>query len=383
MKNGHDPTFKTAIEYAWHKVFVLSNPNNCVLHWQPNKKGRWKFASSRVEYPSMVEDLVLYARDLPDFVGGLHPHVGSTDEMGYSKAFGFKVTNQSTEMKNYEPAQHFAESCDLLAIDCVASLRSELRAELVELHSEEGTLFDKSLGTRMGVAAGDTKILSVTEMINESEFDQDATIELDSSVSSSLYMSHKTQLHDMVDTAWSLDGSVSVSFTVDLLTFEPAGGGEFNRNSMRDSLIYHGQAFYESHDKRFKYSGKVTLKGKTKSVVTMRTRHIKESHSYLAKYRIIDVERSKSNVTLQHVRESFRRQGFEDWDKLKEANGEIFYTTQGQMKIDTGIDTHIMIESFPVAGNSGIRKRRRIIDLDPLPYYLGDARSDFSSYSYQ
>lgn len=328
----------------WTDTYVLANPHNCDVEWYDNsgRQEKWPMTgTAALEFPSIGTRL--FAKSPPGAV--LYTYGGES-------ADGFDLAVSPWQFKTYEQYQ-------VLGIDCASSLRKTLEAELFDIEFDTQTLLDKSQ---------QLKVLSSTEVINDSDFDQEATIDLESEVLSSLRMSHDVQLYSMMDTKWGVHASAKAGWLGKMMGLSVSVDGGYDAHSLKTNFTRTGTVAFDSQRKQFKYKENIVVKARTKTKVTMNTQPIGGSQHFKAHYRISSTK-ANSNVTFNHVANSLRRQGFAGWDQLKrDDSGNIVFTVDGDMEVDAGVDTHILIESTPLSDNSSSFKytSRIVKGLDQL-----------------
>ena len=181
-------------------------------------------------------------------------------------------------------------------------------------------------------------------------------------------MSHDTQLYSMMDTKWGVHGSIQTGWVGKLFGLHVSADGGYDSHSLKTNFTRTGKVSFDSQRKQFKYNEKILVKARSKSKVTMNTQPIAGSQSFKAHYRI-RTTRSNGNLTLSHVKNSLRRQGFSEWNSLtQDKSGDIIFTVLGHMDVDAGVDTHILIESSPLKNTSvSVNSTRRISLNSPPP----------------
>ena len=311
---------------TWKDGVVLTNPNNCVLQWQSNDNnvpiatvgrhfvfdGTFYSAHAKFEDPEKVFGSSLY---------GLY-------DINYRIFYAVNIDLPRSYFGKFDKPLQF------LYVDCFATLKSQVVAELYDIISDIKPWVGKS-----------EKILASAEVINESEMEQPFKIDLDAKVFPSLEMSHETTLPKFVDVKWGLNATPSASFALieDLLDLSPSHSAEKESSKIKDEFVKSGMLSFRSEKLMFEFHQQVRVKAK----VLIKSKPIAGHGQFTAHYRI-KPKVSHEMWTNQRIRDTFERLGFDDLDQLQNSSDGLILAVEGQMSIQTATDTHASIISQPL-----------------------------------
>ena len=317
----------------YENVYVLSNPNNCVITWLRKSISQDVSPTAKLEWPKTSG--LYFARDRTSIISWT----------GYVNHYSISVE------KDPPISGPVHDHLDVLAIDCKASLRSLVGAQLVDLKFDDRALSQIP------------KALAYSDVINESDRDQSATINLESEIESQLEMSHSTELNSVIDTDWGIHGSLSLGFLAKMLDAKLTISAGYDHSTHKSELSKQGKISLNNEKKIVKYEHVLNMKARTRNRVTLNTEPVSGSLPYTALHKFT-YKNADLKWTLDQVQKLMRRQGFRDFNSLYRNGTDVFYSCKGYMEVESGTETHIKIESTPLDADGSSTRTLRIL-LDP------------------
>lgn len=309
---------------TWQGGSVLSNPNDCVLGWE-GKEYIKPIGAINYTFPS---------HEGREFGKGV---LNGTLWFGDFNSDDLALSCNNLDKGLYNSCR---ESLQFLYVDCFASLRNQVTAQLVDINFDLKALMSQG-----------EQILASTEVTNEGDQDQLVKVDLGAKIVSSLEMLHEGKLARFINTKWGINATPSDSFSFvedQLNLFAPLlSGKEYNPSEMKNEFAKSGQLELQLMQAVYKFNQEVKTKAKSTSKVVIKRKLVRGHIEYTAHY-LIKPRVSLKMWTKERIRDTMERMGFEDLEQMKEAKDGWFIAYKGAISIKTGLQTVALISSQPL-----------------------------------
>lgn len=328
-------------EDSWNDGLILANPNECVIGWWERKGETPIDETLEKKFPTVQFEH--FASYWPNSDSSA---LGSVFEVNpYTHDF------YGIQLRDRGPFYGTDYSIYILYIDCKESLMKHLSAELYDIKLDIGKLMESK----------DHQAVATTEVVNESDLDQDGNVDLVAEINSKVEMNHETQLRTVADTKWGVEGTLNMKFVENFLFVSASQELEikagYNSHTVKDNFTKYGSVRMDSSRTLYKFSQSVLMKARTKTQVVINTRPIKGSQKFTAFYRLTPSMISSSSWTNERILGSLQRVGFVHYDRIKTINETLILSYDGAIAIDSGFDTHVLISSTPLTGSPTVVKK--------------------------
>ena len=322
---------RVIIEDTWTGSVVLTNPNQCVLGWKLREKSYDKFDETmQYQFPRVKQRGFAY---YPSTTADAAVSVGTSweDEPSHYKYYGIQLQNRVWTQNSYGEK--------VLYVDCKASLLNQLQAELYDIDVDMKEL----LGSKKHQA------VATTEVVNDGDVEQMANVDLTADISTAIEMKHDTQLRTVAETKWGVHGSLNLKFVENFFFVKASQevnvNGGFDSRSLKENFTKDGTIRFDSTKTTYKFTQSVRMKPKSKTKIVINTRPIQGSQKFTAYYKLTPKMVNKKSWTVSRTLNTLQRIGFKDYNRVKTINNTLVLTYEGQIAVDTGFDTHVLIES--------------------------------------
>lgn len=337
-----------ATKTDWKDTYVLANPNDCEIGWMKRSKGRTIQSTMEKYFPSvrMTWD--------EDFFG----KVSQSDKSKVDKVGVLLLHTQIFWCASVESGAFCSVNdgeIEMLYVDCAATLRKQLQAELYQIDYDADIQNDNE---------NNPTVLAITEIINESDTDQKVNVMLKANMQSSIEMSHETKLRELTETKWGIHTSVNAGASGGFLfaKFNVGVSVEtgYDSYSLKDKFASEGKISFDSKETEYEFNQEVLIKNRSRNKISINTHLIEGSQKYTAYYRI-DPKVSKS-LSADNILATFTRLGYSDI-QFERVNGSLIFKSEGFMSVSAGYNTHVLIESYSLNPNSPQKLYSQSIDL--------------------
>ena len=322
-------------EDTWSGGLILTNPNHCVLGYKRRERSTVIFDETmQIQFPKIKGRGFAYEHSII-----------SNDDDGIAKSVGISWEEDSTSFKYYgitlstRTWTQVSANENNLYVDCKESLLNQLSAELYDIDIDLKQLIDSS----------DHQTVSTTEVINDGDVEQFANVSLTADITSAIEMRHDTQLKTVSETKWGVHGSANLKFVENFLFVKASQdlsvSGGYDSQTLKSNFTREGTIRYDSTKTTYKFNQSVRMKPKSKSKIVIKTKPVQGSQKFTAYYKISPKTVSLKSWTPKRILNILKRIGFTDYIRIREVNNTLILTYDGYMSVNSGFDTHVLIES--------------------------------------
>lgn len=338
---------ETRNDWNSYNTYVLANPNDCEIGWLKRTKGRAIQSTMEKHFPAvqMMWQVHYYGK------------VSQSDPSKVDKVGALMHDTQKFLCTLVESGEFCTENdgeIETLYVDCAATLRKQLQAELFQIDYDTDFL-----------NANNPQVLAVTEIVNDSDVDQKVNVLLKANMQSSIQMSHETKLRELTETKWGVHSTAYASVSGGFLFAKFSAGvsvsGGYEEYNLKDKFASEGAISFESSETEYEFNQEVLIRNRSRNKISINTQPIDGSQKYTAYYRI-DPKESKS-LSQNNILATFARLGYSDI-QFELVNGSLIFKSEGYMSVSAGYNTHVLIESYSLNPNSQRKLYSQSIDLE-------------------
>ena len=215
----------------------------------------------------------------------------------------------------------FLLNADTIRIDCIESMKSIMRAELVDIITAADPL------------PRQPKTISSTTFANAGCETQHVDVSVEKEIKAEVQLTMASEERKIQE--WSVDLSANLNPKI---PYVGSIGVNFNYKSVWDTLQKESKAIINTTITKFKTTTRIKIPPLNVATISIVTNHVKGSTPFHSIYK---VHCSASEMTKDGIMKAMMRYGFQVGDVFQEDNA-VFVKETGTMGIDTGFDTRIV-----------------------------------------
>ena len=320
---------------TWNGGYILTNPNQCIIgHLE--RTGVFPFdETTEKQFPRVRYHGFAYYPGVNDSaisIGNAYEN-----DPGNYRYYGVRLATRGFHQSSYGEK--------VLYVDCRASLMRQLSAEL----------YDMDIDVKQLIGSQEHQAVARTEVVNDGEYEQMAHVDLTADINTAVDMKHDNQLSTVAETKWGVHSSLNLKFLENF--FKVAASASRDSHSLKDNFTSTGSVRFESSTSTYKFTQSVRMKAKSRTKIVINTRPIQGSQKFTAYYKLTPKVAFSKSLTLERTLGTLQRLGFRDFGKIRKVKGTLVLAYEGYLSVDSGFDTHVLIESVPLSGDGEIERR--------------------------
>ena len=329
---------------------ILTNPYNCALGWK-----------STTGHPQETNRFAYPLINTPECNRARYSCWDQNPQFHFVR-YGSKIGALDEERRNFVLidiiAKRFSSeklsNFEILEVDCFSSLKSQFSFELYNIVAKD------DLSEEPG------EYLIRDQVTNDDEQETSRKIVMSTTLTSTMQVFKERSLEEIFDSrgsqisADSVIKRVEVGGSAGFFNFFSSSGGrqditsrqkiwgkEKHESQERGSKEGHTTSEIKTIDYRF--DQEIRVKPKHQTIVSIRQKRLKGERGFTAYYRVKPIT-AKKMWSPKRILTSLRRFGLTE-EEIVDINNSISIPINGRVKIDSGFDTHVLIESKPLGSN--------------------------------